>query len=445
MKRGGGIRQAARRAAEQAVRVAASAAQRRGVGAVAGAAGSAGVAASGEPIEPLSEEELRARREEILRRVPVPTFWLLGLTGSGKSSIVRFLTGADAAEVGEGFRPCTRHSARYEFPEPDEPLLRFLDTRGLGEASYDPSEDLAAFDEEAHAVIVVARAGDPAQSAVLEPLARIRRARRDRPVVLVVTCLHQLTGGEEHPDPDPWPAGDASPGSFAVPAGVDPRVGAAVADQVARFGDLVDHVVPVDLTPEHEGFAEPDFGGRRLMDTLARVLPDACRESFRRYEDGRREFRGLHEQQAMPHVLAAASMAAGAASLPVPLVDIPMVLGIQLRMLSRIAAVYGERLDPRAAAGMMGGVAGRLAMRMAVRGLVKVIPFIGPAANAAMAWAWTYGLGRAACWAYARRAAGHEPTPEEIERVWGERMREAVGRWRPGGGSGSGSGSGGGA
>ena len=46
------------------------------------------------------------------------------------------------AEVGEGFEPCTRTAAFYDVP-PEVPLLRFLDTRGLGEADYDPANDMA--------------------------------------------------------------------------------------------------------------------------------------------------------------------------------------------------------------------------------------------------------------------------------------------------------------
>lgn len=44
-------------------------------------------------------------------------------------------------EVGNGFAPCTMTAMSYAFPQ-DTPVMRFLDTRGLGEADYDPDEDL---------------------------------------------------------------------------------------------------------------------------------------------------------------------------------------------------------------------------------------------------------------------------------------------------------------
>jgi GTP-binding protein EngB required for normal cell division len=45
-----------------------------------------------------------------------PVVWLLGKVQSGKSSIIRALTGETAAAVGNGFRPCTRSSAIFDFP-----------------------------------------------------------------------------------------------------------------------------------------------------------------------------------------------------------------------------------------------------------------------------------------------------------------------------------------
>src|SRR5690348_14792828 len=94
-----------------------------------------------------NDEEFDQQKEKLLRSAPVPKIWLFGKTGSGKTSIVRCLTGAEDAEIGNGFRPETKFSREYEFPTPENPVLRFLDTRGLGEASYDPKEDIEKFGE----------------------------------------------------------------------------------------------------------------------------------------------------------------------------------------------------------------------------------------------------------------------------------------------------------
>jgi 50S ribosome-binding GTPase len=79
-------------------------------------------------------DEARQRAQAI-----APVVWLLGKTGAGKTAIVAALTGDPYAEVGEGFEPCTRTAAYHDVP-PEAPLLRFLDTRGLGEVDYDPTK-----------------------------------------------------------------------------------------------------------------------------------------------------------------------------------------------------------------------------------------------------------------------------------------------------------------
>ena len=99
---------------------------------------------------PLSEAEFQRQQAEIVRNAPLPVFWLFGKTGSGKTSIIRFLTGASDAAIGNGFQPQTQHSRQFDFPSAEYPVLRFLDTRGLGEARYDPAEDIAAFSRSTH-------------------------------------------------------------------------------------------------------------------------------------------------------------------------------------------------------------------------------------------------------------------------------------------------------
>ncbi|OQX04763.1 MAG: kinase, partial [Thiothrix lacustris] len=63
----------------------------------------------------------------------LPTLWLLGKTGAGKSSLIHALTGDTKIAIGNGFQPCTQTAQAYDYPS-TTPLLRFLDTRGLAEA-----------------------------------------------------------------------------------------------------------------------------------------------------------------------------------------------------------------------------------------------------------------------------------------------------------------------
>src|SRR5690606_4448983 len=67
-------------------------------------------------LAPLSPGEFDAARVRLLDATPVPVFWLFGKTGSGKTSLIKHLTHADEAQIGNGFRPETRQSRRYAFP-----------------------------------------------------------------------------------------------------------------------------------------------------------------------------------------------------------------------------------------------------------------------------------------------------------------------------------------
>src|SRR5690349_18406028 len=81
------------------------------------------------------DEEFRSQRAALLAQAPIPRLWLFGKTGSGKTSIVRYLTGATDAVIGTGFRPQTQSARLFSFPDDELPIVRFLDTRGLGEAN----------------------------------------------------------------------------------------------------------------------------------------------------------------------------------------------------------------------------------------------------------------------------------------------------------------------
>src|SRR5262245_9375130 len=121
----------------------------------------------------VSDEELERCFRLVHSEMPVPVFWLLGKTQSGKTSLIRALTENTRAEIGNGIRPCTRTACVYPFPSEADCLLRFLDTRGLGEVNYDPADDIALFQDQAHLLIVVMKALDHAQQPVMQALIQI--------------------------------------------------------------------------------------------------------------------------------------------------------------------------------------------------------------------------------------------------------------------------------
>ena len=373
-------------------------------------------------------DDFERERGKLLERTPVPVFWLFGKTGSGKTSLIKFLTGAEEAEIGTGFRPQTRFSRLFAFPSAESPILEFLDTRGIGESHYDPREDIAVSDQSAHLMIVTARIADHALDSVVGPLKKIRKAKSSRPVILVLTCLHDLYPQRQHPQPDPFDVAEADGVTKMETLPEDLR--RSLQEQSRRFSGLVDEIVPVDLTKPEEGFDEPNFGGDRLKASLVRRLPDAYRQTFLTMTDVMDSLKDLHEQRALPYVLSAATMAASAAAVPVPWIDIPVVMGVQSELIRRIAALYGQHFDSKQFFQMAGAVSSRLALRQVIRETLKIVPGVGLAANAALAFGATYALGRACCWYYGEKLMGHAPTREELQAVMKEQTADARELWK---------------
>lgn len=374
-----------------------------------------------------SAESHTARFEERLaqlrERTPAPVFWLFGKTQSGKTSIIKYLTGADAAEIGEGFRPCTRFSRQYEFPTPETPLLTFLDTRGMDEPGYEPSEDLATFSHQAHVMIVVAKVLDHAQENVLRHLRQIRKAQPTRPVVLVLTCLHEAYPQEQHPVPYPF-------GNDGAAGAVPEALARSLEEQRRRFGELVDHVVPVDLTRPEEGFAQPDYGGEALKGVLLDVLPTAYRQTLLTLDEAKREFQDYHARRALPHIVGYATLGATAGAIPVPWLDLLILPAIQSQMIYHVARLYGQPLSATRFIELASTLGLGMLLRQATRELVKFIPYVGSVAAGVLAGASTFALGKAACYYFSAIHQGHVPKPEDLRRYYHEQLTQAEGFWR---------------
>jgi uncharacterized protein (DUF697 family) len=365
-------------------------------------------------------------RDELLRKAPVPVFWLFGKAQSGKTSVVRFLTGAEHAVIGDGFKPTTKFSSEYAFPSGQTPILKFLDTRGVGEPNYDPAQDLAKFNDTAHLVVVAVRAMDHAQESVVVPLRRLREAKPARPVLLLLTCLHDGYLGKQHPAKYPFGSPDEA---TAVPT----DLARSIAAQKERFAGLFDRAVPVDLTTPDDGFEQTDYGGPELKAALADLLPAALRQTVLGVGEVVAELEKLYEQRAEPVIRMYAGMAAGAGAIPVPWVDLPVVAGVQAKMAHALGDVYGQPMESRRFLEMAGAVGLGLLARQALREAAKFIPGVGALAGGALSAASTYALGRACCWYYGRLLHGHVPRPDEFRNVFSRQMSAAEMFWKSGG------------
>lgn len=370
--------------------------------------------------------------EETFRRVssrlPVPVFWLLGKTQSGKSSIIRALTGATAAEIGNGFQPCTRTARLYAFPNDDDCLIRFLDTRGLGEVEYDPAEDLNLFEKQAHLLLVVMKAMDHAQAPILVTLQKIHRKHPEWPVIVVQTSLHEGYPDRNANHPDPYPFGS---GDFPDSVPSDLRRSLLHQRKTIQDHGISARFVAVDFTLPEDGFLPADYGLDALWDAVEEIVPLGLRGILTAENELHDELRNACFRDAQGVILTHALTAGGLALVPVPSVDIPGVLAVQARMCHKLAAIYHQELNTRGVAELFGTLGTGVFLRMGGRELMKLIPGAGSIVAAAYAAGMTYALGLTLSAYFSRVKAGAVPDADEFRemyrkysRVGEERMRD---------------------
>lgn len=362
------------------------------------------------------EEALKKARA----RQPLPVIWLLGKTQAGKTSIIRALTGSPTAEIGNGFQPCTRTARFYDFPI-EAPVVRFLDTRGLGEVAYDPAEDIAFCEAQAHLVLGVMKAGDLHQATVFEALHAVRRRHPHWPLLIAQTTLHELYPPDgQHPQPypfgvEPWPA--------AVPAALARALRAQRAD-LGRLTGASPLWIPVDFTLPEDGYEPVDYG----LGALWRVIDSSTTLDLQARLRGDPDVRDVYAQAAHPHIVGYATAAAGVGALP--LVDLVAVPAVQAKLLHTLAELYGQRWDRRMASEFLGllgaGVGISYLTRMVGREAIKLVPWLGQTVGAVWgataSGATTYALGKAAGYYFASRRQGWTAQAAKLRQVYAEAL-----------------------
>ncbi|MDX2159066.1 MAG: GTPase domain-containing protein [Hyphomicrobiaceae bacterium] len=357
-----------------------------------------------------------------------PVVWLIGKVQSGKSSIVQAITGATEAEVGTGFRPCTRTARVFDFPA-EAPVIRFLDTRGLGETGYRPDDDLAFAEGHAHLLLVVMRALDHQQDEVVDAVIAVRRRRPDWPIVVAQTCLHEAyPQGDGHVVPYPFAVGAGEATDSRLPEALTRSLAHQRQAFLARVGGRAPVLfAPIDLTQPGDALEPRHYGLDALLATISEAAPASIAATFNQIAAVSAD-RSLARDH--PLILGYAA-AAGAADL-VPLAGAVAVPGVQAKLLHALAVRHSVDWDRRAIAEfgacLGAGILGRLAARFGIRQLVKLVPVygqtIGAAAAAATSFATTYALGRAAIEFLRRRRRG-ESNPAAVAAAYRDGLAKA--------------------
>jgi uncharacterized protein (DUF697 family) len=349
----------------------------------------------------------------------VPVIWLLGKTQSGKTSIIRAITGSTKAEIGNGFRPCTRTASLYAFPDQENCLLRFLDTRGLGEVGYDPTEDLAYSQQQSHLVLVVIKAMDHAQKPVLDALKAIKKSRSNWPILVVQTALHEGYRSPTEPHVLPYPFDSAT-----WPEVVPPDLARSIQHQREEFAAYTRRFVAVDLTMPEDGLAPANYGVESLWSAIEEEFPRGLRALLETRVELREELGDVFYRAAWPHIVSYSVAAGGAGAVPWPLVDVPVVLAIQAKMFHAISSIYGQPLTAQLMTEFSTAVGSSMLIRIVRSFFTKLVPVFGSVFGAVYNAATTYALGCSLCWYFAKIRSGSTPDTGQLREFYAKELQE---------------------
>ncbi|MEB4614939.1 GTPase family protein [Leucobacter sp. M11] len=305
---------------------------------------------------------------------------IIGGTGVGKSSLVNAVFGREQARVGKGL-PVTSGIHYYH----DE-SLGIWDFEGfeIG-SSRSPGETLRA-----HLDTISRRPPEEQISVVwycvLSTADRLTQPDVDMiralgaaglPVVLVLTKVA-------------WTKNPLT-GSYRPP------------HDVALFRDWLEAPTDANGAPLHlplhrvvltaaQGANGKGTGhglGELVAETLA-LSPDSEKDAFR---IAQRLNLPWKREMARPVIAAAAASAAATAAIPLPIADAAALAPIQMSMMGRIAAIYDLEFTSVLPASALAQFGAQVAGQALARSFVKLIPGVGSAVNATVAFSLTSATG----------------------------------------------------
>ncbi|WP_366525062.1 GTPase [Acaryochloris sp. IP29b_bin.137] len=379
----------------------------------------------------VDEQEVAAILERVRATLPTTEVILMGKPQSGKSSIVRSLTGATKDIIGQGFRPHTAHTQQYAYPTEDLPLLYFTDTMGLGEVQprgSDPTAELsqllAASHPQEHApsakvMILTVKLNDFATDFLQNQITQIRAQYPEIPCLLAVTCLHDLYAADREIHP-------------AYPP-TDPAVLRAFSALQDQFANCCDRIVMIDFTLEEDGFTPQFYGLDTFVDQLAELLPEAESRLLHQLLDEtgiERELGSIYRDTSRRYLTTFAVMAATLAAVPLPFATMPALTALQVTLVSLLGRLYGQSINLSQAGGVLSAIAGGFIAQVVGRELIKFVPGFGSVVAATWAAAYTWALGEGACVYFGDLMGGKTPDPKKIQQTMQQSFQEAKTRFK---------------
>ena len=374
----------------------------------------------------VSDERIAEILQQVRTELPTTEALLIGKPQAGKSSIVRGLTGVSAEIVGQGFRPHTQNTEQYAYPSDELPLLIFTDTVGLGDINQATTDivaeltsELQQSDRRARILILTVKVNDFAVDQLQQIAQKLRQENPNIPCLLAVTCLHELYPPEllDHP-------------SYPPELSVLNRAYEAIK---TTFADCFDRAVLLDFTLEEDGFTPVFYGQAAFRDALADLLPEAEAQAIYQLIDDQdaasAQLGTLYKDIGRRYISAFAVASATLAAVPLPFATMPVLTALQVSMVGLLGQLYGQKLSPSQAGGVVSAIAGGFFAQAIGRELIKFVPGFGSVIAASWAAGYTWALGEGACAYFGDLMGGKKPDPDRIQQVMATAFEDAKRRF----------------
>jgi uncharacterized protein (DUF697 family)/predicted GTPase len=398
----------------------------------------------------VDDAEVQRLLAEVRSSLPTTQVLLIGKAQTGKSSIIRGMTGATPEIIGQGFRPHTTHTQRYFYPTEELPLLQFVDTVGLGEGLKDPQSFRKELDGllqssqsetvGASIIVVTVKITDFALNSLFELVRTLRQQHPQVPCLLAVTCAHELYPQSVENHPAYPPEYEAVQRAFAgIQQQFQGGSNTTLLEAINPFKSetssrkIWHRSVLIDFTLEEDGYAPVFYGLAAFVEALSELLPTAEAQVMHQLLDQAQagdQIGMIYRTAGRRYIAPFSIMAATLAAVPLPFATMPVLTALQVTMVSLLGKLYGQTLSPSQAGGIASAIAGGFLAQALGRELVKFIPGLGSVVAASWAGAYTWALGEGACVYFGDLMGGRKPDPQKIQQAMQDAFKTAQERFK---------------
>ena len=161
---------------------------------------------------------------------------------------------------------------------------------------------------------------------------------------------------------------------------------------------MTDNFAVIDFTLPEDGFSDPFYGVDLFSDKICSLLPFSYRMIIQEMRDLNTEFKKIFNDQAFGHILFYSVTAGMLAVVPIPFVSLPLLSGIQVKMLHSISLIYGKPLGYKIFREISATIGLGFLLRQGGRELLKLVPGFGSIVSAVYAASTTFALGMTFCY-----------------------------------------------